>query len=64
MMAAWWRRIPKSSPAPAACSAKTATTSTSISKWPGCKKTLLYFKVYAQLLAGDLAQFRSAIRGH
>jgi flagellar basal-body rod protein FlgB len=28
------------------------------------QKNALYFKVYAQLLAGDLAQYRSAITGH
>jgi flagellar basal-body rod protein FlgB len=28
------------------------------------QKNALYFKVYTQLLAGDLAQYRSAIVGH
>ena len=28
------------------------------------QKNALYFKVYTQLLAGDLAQYRSAITGH
>jgi flagellar basal-body rod protein FlgB len=28
------------------------------------QKNALYFKVYTQLLAGDLAQYRSAIIGH